>query len=78
MLGGSCEMVRLLVEHGACGGRNGGARVGHNHPGLKAAALAAQLGRADMLDVIYPPLAGALQGRWLVCWEAGSAAELVA
>ena len=59
---GSDGLVRLLVGAGACAPRGGGQQVGRDHPALRAAALAAQRGRADLLGLLYPPLAAALQG----------------
>ncbi|PRW56961.1 ankyrin repeat domain-containing 50-like [Chlorella sorokiniana] len=62
VLSGSLELVQLLVSHGACAPRNGGQFVARDHAALRAVALAAQRGRVDMLEVLYPPLAKALQG----------------
>ena len=65
VLSGSADMVRLLVDAGACTGGRGGNSGGHvrrGHPALRAVALAAQRGRVDMIEVLYPPLVQALQG----------------
>ncbi len=62
VLSGSLGLVRLLVSHGACAPRNGGQFIGRDHAALRAVALAAQRGRVDMLEALYPTLAKALQG----------------
>ena len=68
VLQGSQEMARLLVAAGACSGRGGATQVGHDHPALRALALAAQRGRVELLDLMYPPLARALYGGWVNGW----------
>lgn len=62
VLSGSLELVQVLVSHGACRPRNGGQFIGRDHAALRAVALAAQRGRVDLLEALYPPLAKALQG----------------
>ena len=67
VLSGSLVLVQLLVSHGACGPRNGGQFIGRDHAALRAVALAAQRGRVDLLQTLYPPLAKALQGECGLC-----------
>lgn len=62
VLGASHEAVVQLVEAGACAARNRSGPVGQDHPALRAMVLAAQRGRLESVELMYPLLATALHG----------------